>query len=193
MNNKYLPRKDSIVFSAVDIINDLGLHELSIRELAARQGVSEPALYRHFKSKQDIILAVLDYYSRYDSMIIKSVEEKKLGAKESILFYVNSFCEYYESYPAITAITLAYDILKYDPVVKVKIEFIRKTRVNALSNVIEGGKQKGEFSSNIDSKDFAHIILGTGMYYLLDWRMNKYNFSFKDKLVNVVKALLETV
>ncbi|MDD2574240.1 MAG: hypothetical protein WCS98_06830 [Bacillota bacterium] len=43
--------------------------------IAARQGISESLLYKHFKRIDDVLVAVVESFSRYDSMI-KSVIER---------------------------------------------------------------------------------------------------------------------
>jgi AcrR family transcriptional regulator len=53
-------RRSQIIKSAVGLMSDRGLAGTTTARIAADVGVSEPALYRHFASKQDILLAALD-------------------------------------------------------------------------------------------------------------------------------------
>ncbi|MBU2549303.1 MAG: TetR/AcrR family transcriptional regulator [Proteobacteria bacterium] len=43
--------------AAIDVIADQGFHEARLDEVAARAGVSTPAIYKHFKNKEDILFA----------------------------------------------------------------------------------------------------------------------------------------
>src|SRR5690606_8597721 len=52
-----LTRK-AVVDAARDIINESGLEALTTRQLGERLGVKGPAIYRYFKSKQEIIDAI---------------------------------------------------------------------------------------------------------------------------------------
>jgi len=40
------------------MVGEVGIGALSLRKLAERVGVSPPALYHHFKNKQDLLLAL---------------------------------------------------------------------------------------------------------------------------------------
>jgi AcrR family transcriptional regulator len=51
-------RRDQIVDQALALVRSGGLGGLRIRDLAARVGVTEGALYRHFSSKEEILLAL---------------------------------------------------------------------------------------------------------------------------------------
>jgi len=60
MAKRVSDRKEQIVVEATSLFSSRGFDKVSIKELAAACGISEPALYRHFKSKEDIYNAVLD-------------------------------------------------------------------------------------------------------------------------------------
>ena len=47
--------KDIIVADALDLLNEVGIEGLTIRRLADRLGVQNPALYWHFKHKQELL------------------------------------------------------------------------------------------------------------------------------------------
>jgi len=47
--------KTAIVSAALDLLDDVGMHGLTVRALAARLGVQAPALYWHVASKQALL------------------------------------------------------------------------------------------------------------------------------------------
>ena len=91
MDKQFFHRKDRIILTAIEIINELGIQGLSTREIARRQEISEGTLFRHYKSKNDIILAVLDDFSKYDADIFHSVELKKLKPQRSTYLFCRFF------------------------------------------------------------------------------------------------------
>ncbi|MFZ5352852.1 MAG: TetR/AcrR family transcriptional regulator [Bacillota bacterium] len=190
MKKNYLSRRESIIISAIEIIDELGLQDLSIRELADRQGVTEPAIYRHFKNKQDIIIAILDYYSHFDDMIIKTVTDMKMGAKEGILFFNRAFAEYYENYPALTAIKFASHSLTYDYVLYEKIKQIDEARKDFLLKLIVEGQEKGEINDAFTKEELTDIIMGLRRQLILNWRMSNYGFSLKERLLKTLDSIM---
>lgn len=110
MKKLVLPRKDAIILTAIEIIDELGLQALSTKELARRQNIAESALYRHFKSKDAIIIAMLHYFAKFDKAIINSARKLDVSAKDRILFCVTGFVEYYENFPSITALLFFYEV-----------------------------------------------------------------------------------
>lgn len=191
MKKSYISRKDSIVLSAVEIIDELGIHALSIRELAKRQGVTEPAIYRHFTNKQEILLAVLDYYSNYDKFIAATIQEREFSAKEALVFVVKSYMEYYENDPPLTAITVSYDFLQSDAAMGAKLKGILESRYRLIFGIVDEGKKKGELMGSYEAEDLTHLILGATTFMAHRWRLGHYNFPLKEETLKTVKSLLK--
>ncbi len=188
--SKFLHRKDNVILTAIEIIDELGIQGLSTREIAKRQEISEGTLFRHFNSKSDIVIAVLDYFSKYDSDIFQSVILKGLKTKAAIVFLVDSYATYYENYPAITAVTQIYGVLLSEPDFVDKIKSILCSRINFLEKVIEEGKKAGEINHQVDSGILADIIIGTFGGICLEWRLNGRNFSLRDKTLTAINMIL---
>jgi TetR/AcrR family transcriptional regulator, fatty acid metabolism regulator protein len=186
----FISRKDRIILSAIEIIDELGVQKLSTKELAFRQGVNESALYRHFKNKDAIILGVLDYFSQFDNAIYNSVIQKEISSRDKVYEYVKSFMEYYEGYPAITAILLSCEILSHEEVAKEKIASILNERFDNMISLIEESQNNSEITKNINSRELALVIVGYCNQVILDWRMHSFNHSFKEEVLNTVNTLL---
>jgi len=52
-------RKGEILDAALEVFSERGYNGGSMREIAGRVGVSEPALYRHFSGKEDVFIALM--------------------------------------------------------------------------------------------------------------------------------------
>lgn len=190
MEFSILNRKDGLILSAIEVLDELGIQGLSTREIAKRQGVSEATLFRHYKTKSDLLLAMLDYDSKYDSDIITSVRMKKLNLRAAITYFMNSFAEYYENYPAITAISQAYDVLASEPLLADKIKYSFSTRIGFLQELIIDAQEAGEINRRIDSEKLPYLIWGSFMSICFNWRFNKYGFSLKEYTLSTLDMTL---
>jgi len=52
--------RTSIVAAAIAVLDERGLDDVSLRAIATRLGIRQPALYHHFASKADLLDAVAD-------------------------------------------------------------------------------------------------------------------------------------
>ena len=53
-------RQEQIIEAATRLFHEQGFHATSMDEIGAAAGITGPGLYRHFSSKDDILLAVFD-------------------------------------------------------------------------------------------------------------------------------------
>lgn len=184
-----LTRKESITKTAIEIIDEIGIQGLSIRELAKRQGITEAAIYRHFENKQDIILSVLNFFACSVLNIIKDIEEKNLKPKEGILFFVRSHTEFFEQQRYITSVVFSEEIFRDNYVVATRMQEIFNMRSNYIAGLVEEGQKQGELTHAFTSEEFTDIILGLLRRLTLKWRISAYSFSLKDKVSSILEKL----
>jgi AcrR family transcriptional regulator len=53
-------RREAVVDAAAELFLDRGFHGTSVDDVGAAAGISGPGLYRHFRSKDELLMAVLD-------------------------------------------------------------------------------------------------------------------------------------
>jgi AcrR family transcriptional regulator len=51
--------RDRSLRAAVQVVRDAGIHELTTRAIARRSGLTQPAIYRHFAGKQELVREVM--------------------------------------------------------------------------------------------------------------------------------------
>ena len=57
--NELSKRQKEIINAALKLISEGGIQALTMKNLAKMLEITEPALYRHFENKHDILLNVL--------------------------------------------------------------------------------------------------------------------------------------
>lgn len=190
METNILHRKERLVITAIEIIDELGIQGLSTREIAKRQGVSEATLFRHFKNKNELLMAVLDHFSKFDDDIFQSTKLKKLSSKEAITYFIGSSVEYYENYPAVTSIMQVFDVLKYDPELTEKVKDILISRTNFIKQFIEAAQIAGDIRSDVDSENLSDMISGFCREICLKWRFDSQKFSLRERTLSTLKMVL---
>jgi AcrR family transcriptional regulator len=63
-------RQQEIVETALGLINEKGIQGLTIKNLSKKLGITEPAIYRHFVNKIQILIALLNLMKKNTSEII---------------------------------------------------------------------------------------------------------------------------
>ncbi|MCD4712441.1 MAG: TetR/AcrR family transcriptional regulator [Clostridiales bacterium] len=174
-------RKEKIIFTAIEVINEMGVQNLSTKMIAKKQDIAESTIFKHFENKSTLLIAVLDFYSQYDDDIIKSIEMKKLEGLEAINYFMESFIKYYENYPEITAITQGIDDMRYIDNLSEKVIEISNKRYNCMMKMVEQSQQKGELSTVFSAESYTDLIMGGVNGIIRRWRMESYGFSLLER------------
>ena len=92
-------KKGAIERSALELFVEKGVDGTSIRDIATRAGVTEGALYRHHKCKDDLVRALFfEHYEGFAKMIAR-VQASHAPFPQLILKLVETFFEFYDKDP----------------------------------------------------------------------------------------------
>lgn len=139
----FTDRQIEIMEAATARIDKYGIQNLTIKTLAADINVSEPALYRHFKSKNEILLALLNYFivglkKQIDNLPINSNDT----ASNELRAIFNSQLKMFVEKPAIVSVIFAESIFHFDEELSRKVSEILDLMHKYVSSNLKKGKKK---------------------------------------------------
>ena len=193
MYEKYLTRKEKIIITAIEILDELGLQRLTTKEIAKRQGVTEPAIYRQFNNKQEIVSAIIDRFSVFDEMIRNTIVEQKMLMEQGILYFIESYSDYYQNYPQITTVFFSFGFFHYEENTNQKMIKIMQERRDFLESLIKKGIQEKNIKLDIEAQMFADMLLGMMWSTLYVWKTTNEQTNFKETLMQKITWLLARV
>lgn len=91
-------RRDHLIQTALDLFHRHGYHATGIEKILSTAGVSKPTLYRHFNSKDDLIIAALEKWDE-DSRKWLAQEMEKGGEapRDQVLALFDALGVWFES------------------------------------------------------------------------------------------------
>ncbi len=182
-------RKAQIITEAINIIHEQGFPALSIRELALRVGISEPAIYRHFKSKDDIIMGILNKMQEFGQHIEQQLQSLD-GELEKIKQLFLLQLVYFEKNQAMTTIMLSEEVFHLNKKLKRKLEIITSARYRLLADlIIAAQKKKLIFDEDVDN--LVSLIMGAVRMIIFQWKLKDYQFSVTRRGKSMVDTMLK--
>ena len=92
--------KESLVSTALEMLNEEGLEAITLRELASRLGTSRSAIYRHFSGKEALMRAViLEGFTKLDDAIAPYFEHTEMPLLERFHQMGNAYTNFATSNP----------------------------------------------------------------------------------------------
>lgn len=190
MKNDVLKRRESIIITAIQVLYEAGINGMTIREIAKRQKISEPAIYRHFSGKKEIIKEVFKRYSIYDKVIKNTMIDNDMDGKEGIKYFCKAYAEYYQNYPEITTVMFSFDMFKYDDDANEEMKNITKSRYDLLFGFVSKAIEKKEISSDKGVQVITDSIFSILWATIFLWRMENCNFDVKTRIILAVENII---
>lgn len=79
--------KQRLFYSAVYLFSTKGYAHVGIRELCSSVNIKESAFYNHYKSKEELFIKILDYFSEISNKVVFTDEEIEAIAKSGDIRY----------------------------------------------------------------------------------------------------------
>ena len=193
MSTDISKRQLEIIEAAGKILTEKGINSLTTKKLAQEMNFSESALYRHFTSKEEIIVCMLNYLAL--NMDQHSIElENKNPIEQLKNFFQNQF-RFFESQPYFVIAVFSEGILEESEKINHAIKNLMNKRMQLLKPIIQIGQEKGAITNDIDSDELIHILMGSVRLFMLKWRMSKFEFDIQtegNKMLTSILKLIQT-
>lgn len=176
-------RKERIVFTAIEVIHELGVMALSTKKIAEYEDIAESTVYKHFENKNAILLSVLNFYAKFDQDLIETIEMNRLTGLKAIYFYLETYVTYYENYPAITAITQGLDEMRRIEALSKRVEAIDLYRRRALTNLVKSAQAISEIEARFSADLISEVIHSYCIGIICYWRSSGYAFDLKKRIL----------
>jgi len=187
-------RQIEIIDKSIDIIANKGIQGLTIKNLSKEIGISEPAIYRHFESKTEILLAILANFEEMSSFMneaIKDIDDTAIGKIE---FLFTKIIEIFTEEPSHISVVFSEEIFKNEAILKEKIVEIMDLKEKAVEDIIKEGQEKGEIRTDIDNRILALIVIGALRFRVKQWDLRNQHKNLQkegNELINGLKNILE--
>jgi len=190
MYHDILKRKEKIIITAIDLFDEAGINGLTTKEIAKRQNITEPAIYKQFGSKKDIVMAILDRCASFDELIKNTIIDNKFMGKEGIMYFATVYGEYYQNYPQITTAMFSFDMFRYDVDLLGKMNHIVSERWKVLLDLVTKGTENQDFPADIDKQALTDALFGVIWSTTYLWQMGGCVFDLKNRILKAVEIIL---
>ena len=193
-HSKYTERQVEIIEAATKRIDNHGIQELTIKNLAADIFLSEAALYRHFKSKNDILVALLRYSilemrNRID--VISS--DDQLNPVEKIIGVFNSQLESFVAKPAVVSVIFSEGIFQFNKELSSILKEMMDMMHEYISMLVEQGQKQNRIRKSIGSGTQTTIIMGSMRFTVLKWKISGHQSDLVKEGNTVLNGILKMV
>ncbi|MBI5585089.1 MAG: TetR/AcrR family transcriptional regulator [Deltaproteobacteria bacterium] len=153
-------RRDQIAQAVLQLISRKGLKGLSVAGVAAEIGLVPSALYRHFRSKDEMVDVALEIIGRRLLENVEAVCREVADPLERLRRLLERQVKLARDNPAIPRIIFSEDAYPHYPERKEKVYRLIKTFLARVEAVVRLGQQNGQIRGDYAPQTVAVLFLG---------------------------------
>lgn len=153
-------RQKQIKKAVLEIISKEGLENLSTRNLAKKVGITEGAIFRHFKTKRDIILGIMEDVKFGLMAELRQVALSEENSDKKLFKFLCTHVKYLIKNKGITILLFSEAAHMNDKELKSNLHNILTRQKDLIKKIVKEGIKKGIWSKKIIPQDFAMIYMG---------------------------------
>ncbi|HAE87372.1 TPA: TetR/AcrR family transcriptional regulator [Candidatus Marinimicrobia bacterium] len=187
-------RQKEIINVSLELLTDYGIQGLTIKNLSKKIGISEPAIYRHFDNKVEILSALLDFFRQNNECFFEKEVGESIPAPDKIENILMNHFRVFTENPSLVTVIFAEELFRNEAALSDKVISIMEYNSSVIQTILDEGQAAGTIRMDIPAEHLTLIVLGTLRLFVKKWQLTGASFSLMDeglKLTTSLKNLLK--
>jgi AcrR family transcriptional regulator len=186
-------RQQQIIYASIKLIHSHGIQGLTIKNLSKAIDVTEAAIYRHFKNKDEILYTILEDFRANLKLYSNSVLESDNKAKDKLYLILNKLIEVFCENPYIVSVIFSDEIFRNRRDLYDKIGQIITQNNQCFLRIIEEGQKANEIRKELTAAEISVIVMGSFRFTIKNWQMSRQSYSLKEKGEEFLHSLFKLI
>jgi TetR/AcrR family transcriptional regulator, fatty acid metabolism regulator protein len=192
MTTELSERQLEIVEAAGRILTSSGVSGLTIKNLANEMKFSESAIYRHFTSKEEIIIAMLTFLAESIDQRLSNIIGSSDPKDKFIAMFREQF-RFFDLHPHFVVAVFSDGLMEETQRINDAILNLINVKMKHLMPVIIEGQQKGIYTNALTAEELTHIIMGAFKLQMFKWRIANFQFDIIRNGENMIQSILTLI
>lgn len=169
-------RKVEIVEAALRLADELGPDRLTTEAIAGAVGLTQPAIFRHFPTKQDLWAAVGARIGALMGERWAGISATDGGPTDRIQALVQAQLRLIQSTPAIPAILFSRELHVENEELRRAFRALMGRFHRLIESLVAEACERGELCPDLDPEDVAFLVIGLLQGLAVRWSISGRSF-----------------
>jgi TetR/AcrR family fatty acid metabolism transcriptional regulator len=184
-------RQKEIIKACGRILTEKGPTSLTVKNLAMEMGFAESALYRHFSSKEDIVLLLIKYLHHNMEERLMPIMQSNLSDEQKLRQIFKSQFTFVSEHKYFVVTVLSEGIPDDSPKIKSALLEIFTFKFGITEALVLNMLKGKNNESSADHESFVFFLLGGFRVLLLQWKFCNFSFDVNEKGEKLVNNFIE--
>lgn len=179
MGKPHEERKQEIIEATMELSVEKGLKKLTTQAIADRVGIAQPTIFRHFKSRDEIFAAVINWVGDSLFKVVGGLFSSTGPADERLHQLILKQLSFMNKHRAIPRVLFSDRLHLESPKLKAVVQKMMDGYVQSVTQLLEQGVREGAFRSDLDAEMAARYIAALIQGLVMRWSVYEFNFSLE--------------
>ncbi|MBU4318002.1 MAG: TetR/AcrR family transcriptional regulator [Proteobacteria bacterium] len=186
-------RQEQIEQAALHLIGTDGIHSLSISRIAESVGIVPSAVYRHFKSKEDVLDLVLKHIGERLVNNVAAARKESADSVDCLKSLMIRHAGMLEENRAIPHVIFSDSFYTGNPDRKGMVKNVIFNYLAKIEDIIQQGQEMKNIRKEIDAKTLSVMFLGMVLPAAVLWNVSDGKFDISEHVTKAWPAFKRSI
>ncbi|MDO8578661.1 MAG: TetR/AcrR family transcriptional regulator [Dehalococcoidales bacterium] len=174
-------RQKQIIDAAKKLIMRYGSEHVTVRRIAGQIGITEAAIYRHFKSKREILSLLVDDIRQSWTNEVKQASSENIPFSDRLQSILLNRISVAEQKGGISFLIIAEILSLGDKGLNKQASDVVEAYIHDIAQIISEGIKQGELKPETDPASTALILYGMVQGVVNVWALSNRDFNLVER------------
>lgn len=186
-------RREEIIQAAIALVGKGGIQLLTTKNLAKSVNVSEPALYRHFSDKVDVLREVLGYLRERIMDRLREIASSDGLPQTKLENLIRRQFLSFSRRPEIIVVLLSEGLYQNNEELSAIVFSIMQESSVFYTMVIAEGQQSGAFRKDLPAERLAFVVMANLRFCAIQWHLSGRTYDLVEKGEEVLSSVFSLI
>jgi TetR/AcrR family transcriptional regulator len=172
-------RREEIIQAVLDLAAERGVKQVTTQAIADRVGIAQPTVFRHFKTRDAILRAVMETVGSAMLAVATSVLAGRGSADQRLRQLLSRQLEFISRRRGVPRVLFSERLHHEDPQLKAVVRRMMDNYTLKLAGLIREGIAAGQFRAGLEPHETATLILALIQGLVMRWSISDFTLDLE--------------
>lgn len=174
-------RREEIVQAVLELAAERGVKQVTTQAIAERVGIAQPTVFRHFKTRDAILHAALEWIGKGMLAALTPILAGGGPADERLRQLLRRQLRFISRRKGLPRLLFSERLHLEDPELKAVVRRIMEAYTARLAALLREGMEHGRFRADLDPEETARLIVALMQGLVMRWSLTDFAMPLEEQ------------
>lgn len=172
-------RREEIIQAVLELAGEQGVKQLSTQAIADRVGIAQPTVFRHFKTRDAILHAVMESVGTAMLAVATAVLAGSGPADRRLRQLLQRQLEFISRRRGVPRVLFSERLHHEDPELKAVVHRVMDNYTGKIADLVAAGQAEGRFRARLEPRETALMIVALIQGLVMRWSISDFTLDLE--------------